>query len=345
MPMSLTLIHTERFAEHQTPPGHPERPERAEVMDVVAGRWRDRGGEVVPPRPATDDQLSRVHDARYLRALAATAGRATKLDPDTYTSPESHEIALLAAGAAVQAVDHAMSGPDRRALALVRPPGHHAERDRAMGFCLFNNVAVAAAHARAGGASKVAIVDYDVHHGNGTQHIFEDDPHVLYVSTHQFPYYPGTGAAGEVGRGAGTGFTVNLALEVGAVDEDYQTVFAAVILPVLVQFKPDLVIVSAGFDAHERDPLAGMRLSTGAFAAMTAELRGVAERCCQGRMALVTEGGYDLQALAASLDATLEALSGPASAVRWPSSGIVSMRGAASVAAVRPVLAPFWTLK
>jgi len=342
MPMSLMLIHSEHFAEHQTPPGHPERPERAEVMDVVAGRWKSRGVDVVPPSAATREQLLRVHDGEYLRRISETAGRAVKLDPDTYTSPESHDIALLAAGAAVQAVDHALSGPQRSALALVRPPGHHAERDRAMGFCLYNNVAVAAAHACANGTAKVAIVDYDVHHGNGTQHIFEDDPHVLYVSTHQFPYYPGTGAAGEVGRGAGAGFTVNVPLEVGAVDEDYQAVFSAVILPVLSQFKPDLVIVSAGFDAHERDPLAGMRLSTDAFAAMTAELRGVAERHGQGRMAVVTEGGYDLQALAASLDAVAETLNGSPQAARWPRSAVASNRGRAAVEATTRALAPYW---
>src|SRR5215510_8545963 len=205
--MSVILVSSERFAEHQTPPGHPERPERAEVMDVVANRWRMRGTEVVAPRAATHEQLARVHDADYLRRIADTAGRAVALDPDTYTSAESHEIALLAAGAAVDAVERVMGGSHRTAFALVRPPGHHAERSRAMGFCLFNNVAVAAAHARASGAAKVAIVDYDVHHGNGTQHTFEADPTVLYVSTHQFPYYPGTGAASEIGRNAGSGFT------------------------------------------------------------------------------------------------------------------------------------------
>ena len=203
-------------------------------------------------------------------------------------------------------------------LALVRPPGHHAERDRAMGFCLFNNVAVAAAHARSLGAERVAIVDYDVHHGNGTQHIFEGDPSVLYVSLHQFPYYPGTGAADEIGAGAGAGFTVNLPLEAGATDEDYRLVFADVVLPVLRQFKPDLVLVSAGFDAHERDPLAGMRLTTGAFAAMTMELRQVAEECCGGRIVAVTEGGYDLQALGASLDAVVRVLADDSSSAAWP---------------------------
>src|SRR5207247_1629085 len=188
--------------EHQTPPGQPERPERAEVLDAVANRWRAQKVEVVAPRAATREHLTRVHDADYVRRIAETAGRATALDPDTYTSPESYEIALLAAGAAVDAVERVLGGSHRSAVALVRPPGHHAERDRAMGFCLYNNVAVAAAHARAHGAGKIAIVDYDVHHGNGTQHIFEADPHVLYVSTHQFPYYPGTGAADEVGREA-----------------------------------------------------------------------------------------------------------------------------------------------
>src|SRR6185295_2243578 len=263
--MSLILIHTDRFAEHQTPPGHPERPERAEVMDAVAGRWGARGVEIVAPRAAASAQLARVHDPDYLRRISETAGRAAALDRDTYTSPESYEIALLAAGAGIDAVERVMGASHVAAVALVRPPGHHAERDRAMGFCLFNNVAVAAAHARALGAAKVAIVDYDVHHGNGTQHTFDADPHVLYISTHQYPYYPGTGAAEEVGRDAGRGFTVNLPLEVGAVDEDYRTVFASIVIPVVRQFEPDLLIVSAGFDAHERDPLGGMRLTIPAF--------------------------------------------------------------------------------
>jgi acetoin utilization deacetylase AcuC-like enzyme len=276
--------------------------------------------------------------------MSETVGRSKQLDPDTYTSPESHEIALLAAGAAIDAVERVMGGSHQAAVAMVRPPGHHAERDRAMGFCLFNNVAVAAAHARAQGAAKVAIVDYDVHHGNGTQHIFEADPHVLYISTHQFPYYPGTGAAEEVGRDAGRGFTVNVPLEVGAVDEDYQLVFATVVGPLLRQFEPDLILVSAGFDAHERDPLGGMRLSTGAFAAMTQELRAVAEECCRGRIVSVTEGGYDLQALAASLDAVIGEHAAPAAPATWPSSGIASSRGEAAVAELRPLLAPFWTI-
>ncbi|HEV3062936.1 MAG TPA: histone deacetylase [Vicinamibacterales bacterium] len=319
--MSVVLLHTERFVEHETPPGHPERPERAEIFDVVAGRWRGRGIDVVAPQPATDQHLARVHTREYLELIRQTRGRSTRLDPDTYTSPESQEVALLAAGAAVDAVDRAMGGSYRSAVALVRPPGHHAERDRAMGFCLYNNIAVGAAHARAIGAGRVAIVDFDVHHGNGTQHIFETDPHVLYISTHQFPYYPGTGAADEIGHGPGTGFTVNVPLEAGAAADDFHLVFSEVVLPVLRQFKPDLLLISAGFDAHENDPLGGMRLTADAFGAMTAELRGVAEACCQGRIVTVTEGGYDLHALAASLDATIGALHGPARDAQWPPGG------------------------
>jgi acetoin utilization deacetylase AcuC-like enzyme len=344
--MSVILIHTDRFAEHQTPPGHPERPERAEVMDAVVSRWRERGTDIVAPRAATTEQLARVHDRDYVRRIADTVGRAAQLDQDTYTSPESYEVALLAAGAAIDGVERVMAGSHRAAMALVRPPGHHAERDRAMGFCLYNNIAIAAAHARAQGAAKVAIVDFDVHHGNGTQHTFEADPHVLYISIHQFPYYPGTGAADEVGREAGKGFTVNVPLEAGAVDEDYQFVFAHVVVPILRQFEPDLLLVSAGFDAHERDPLGEMRLSTAAFGAMTMDLRAVADECCRGRMVAVTEGGYDLHALAASLDASLESLAAPVAATpaAWPSSGVGSDRGRLAVNAVRETLRPYWTI-
>jgi acetoin utilization deacetylase AcuC-like enzyme len=345
--MSLIVIASERFAEHQTPPGHPESPERAEVMDVVAGEWRRRGGEVVAPREATREQLARVHDDEYLRRIAETAGTSVALDLDTYTSPETHEIARLAAGAAVDGVERVMAGPHTRALALIRPPGHHAERARAMGFCLYNNVAIATAHALTLGARRVAIVDYDVHHGNGTQHMFESTPEVLYVSTHQYPYYPGTGAARDVGEGKGVGFTVNLPMEAGATAEDYRIVFAEVVLPVVRQFHPDLLLVSAGFDAHERDPLGGMRLTAEAFAAMTLELRLVAEECCGGRMVGVTEGGYDFRALADSLFAVTGVLGAEkAGSVSWPSPGSVpSPRGQTTVSAAKRALSPFWALQ
>ncbi len=343
--MSLILISSERFAEHMTPPGHPESPERAEVMDVVAAGWRGRGGEVVAPREATREQLARVHTPEHLRRMAEANGVALALDPDTYTSPETYEVALLSAGAAIDAVERVMGGSHKRALALSRPPGHHAERDRVMGFCIFNNVAVAAAHARTLGARRVAIVDYDVHHGNGTQHIFEHDPDTLYVSTHQYPYYPGTGAADEVGYGAAAGRTVNLPLEVGATDDDYREVFEAVVLPVLRQFRPDLVLVSAGFDAHVRDPLAGMRVTTAGFVAMTAALRAVAEEVCEGRLAAVVEGGYDLRALRECLEAVVDLLAfDEALAVQWPACDIASSRGRDTVRQAKSSLAKYWTI-
>jgi acetoin utilization deacetylase AcuC-like enzyme len=300
----MILIASPRFQEHTTPPGHPERPERAEVFDQVAAAWRDKGGRVVEPRPATREELLRVHDAAHVDAMEATNGRAVMLDADTFTSPESYEIALLAAGAAVQAAEHALDHRET-AFALVRPPGHHAERDKAMGFCLFNNVAVAASAAIARGLSRVAVVDIDVHHGNGTQWMFYAEPKVLYVSTHQFPFYPGTGAADETGTGAGKGFTFNVPLAAGATDADYAAAYRT-IAGVLETYAPELLLVSAGFDAHEDDPLASMRMTTAGYAAVVKSLADTAARVgCP--MALVTEGGYDLDALRACLDACLAA--------------------------------------
>ena len=333
----MLIISTPRFEEHTTPPGHPERPERARVFDEAAARWREQGGAVAVPRSATRDELERVHDPHYLDRIAATAGRGVMLDPDTFTSPESADIALLAAGAAVQAAEHALEhrGP---AFALVRPPGHHAERDRAMGFCLYNNVAVAAARALALGLERVAIVDIDVHHGNGTQGSFYADPRVLYISTHQFPFYPGTGSAIEAGEGAGAGFTVNVPLDAGATDADFHFVHTAITCPILEQYAPELLLISAGFDAHERDPLASMRMTAAGYGAILQQLLEVMRP--HGPVAAVTEGGYELAALAECLDASIAALSA-ASPPMTQGSGH-TRRGEAAVAAVRAVHAPFW---
>lgn len=336
----MLLISSSRFDEHVTPPGHPERMERAQVLDGVAARWTGTGGRVAAPRPVTRDELERVHAAEYLDEIAATAGRPAMLDDDTFTSPASFEIAGLAAGAAVQAAGHALDHRET-AFALVRPPGHHAERDRAMGFCLYNNIAVAAAAARARGVERVAIVDIDVHHGNGTQWMFYDDPRVLYVSTHQFPFYPGTGAAAEVGARDGAGFTLNVPLEAGATDADYELVYREAVVPVLDQFSPQLLLVSAGFDAHEDDPLASMRVTTAGYAAVVARLKAVAARHCP--MALVTEGGYDLAALAACLNAAVDVLASDTG--EGPAAGTATrpaLRGERALAAVRAAHAPFW---
>ena len=263
------------------------------------------------------------------------------LDADTFTSPASHEIALLAAGAIVQASAHARTTGEI-AFALVRPPGHHAERGRPMGFCLYNSVAVAAAQAVADGLERIAIVDIDVHHGNGSQWMFYDDPRVLYLSSHQFPFYPGTGAAGEVGNGAGAGFTVNIPLEAGATDADYDLVYRDIAVPVLMQFAPQLTLISAGFDAHEADPLASMRMTANGYMRIVHRLKAAA--MASGALALVTEGGYDLAALRECLDATIDALladgadTGDEQTVRT----MPAPRGERARAGVRAAQSAFW---
>ena len=321
--MSLVVVTSNRFADHLNPPGHPERVERAEVMQVVASRWQESGGAVLGPRAATDDDLARVHTKEHIATITATRGRATKIDEDTFTSPESEEVARLAAGAVLTAVDAVLGDPGTtnrlrqgyggqevvpydRALAMVRPPGHHAEADKAMGFCFYNNIAVGAAYARSRGCARVAIVDYDVHHGNGTQWMFYTDPTVLFVSSHQFPFYPGTGAAAETGHGAGVGLTVNIPLKVGTQDEEVQRLYAEKVVPKVREFKPDLLMISAGFDAHEQDPLGQLRWTTAGFSKLTKMLLDVADEVCNGKVVLVTEGGYDTHALAECLQAVID---------------------------------------
>jgi acetoin utilization deacetylase AcuC-like enzyme len=306
----LTIYSSSRYLDHLPPPGHPERPERAEAMAAVVEKFRAGGGRVIEPGPATDEDLRRVHTEAHVAAMTSTRGRAVMLDPDTFTSPQSEEVARLAAGAAVAAVRQVLDGPPgTRAMAVVRPPGHHAETNRAMGFCLYNNIAIGAAFARHAGCPRVAIVDYDVHHGNGTQQAFYEDPTVLFVSSHQYPYYPGTGAADETGRGAGEGFTLNLPLDAGATDADVLRRWEKEALPAIERFRPGLLMVSAGFDAHERDPLAGCRMTTDGFRRLTTLLVGAADRLCEGRIVLVTEGGYDLTALGECLEAAIDAIS------------------------------------
>jgi acetoin utilization deacetylase AcuC-like enzyme len=305
--MPLTLISSEQFIDHVTPVGHPERPERAEVFNRVAEAFKAAGGRVIEPRPAGDDDLARVHTREHIAAMVATRGRATMIDEDTFTSPDSEEIARLAAGAVMIGVDQVLDGPEQsRALVLVRPPGHHAEADRAMGFCLYNSIAVGAAYARSRGCRRVAIVDYDVHHGNGTQWIFYEDPTVLFVSSHQYPFYPGTGAAAETGRGAGTGFTLNVPLAAGATDAEIEAKYAGQVMPALRSFKPDLLLISAGFDAHELDPLGQLRMTTDGFRRLTLALYAEADVLCDGRVVVVTEGGYDLGAVTQCLTAIVE---------------------------------------
>ena len=341
--MALTLFTSSIFADHLTPPGHPERVERFEVMQAIAAEFRQKGIPVEEPEPATDAEIGRIHAPEYISLIRETAGRAVALDPDTFTSPRTWEVARMAAGAGVSAVEYVLeAGPGARAFALVRPPGHHAERAKAMGFCFFNSIAIAAAHARAKGLARVAVVDFDVHHGNGTQWSFYGDPAVLFVSSHQYPYYPGTGAAGDIGSGAGAGFTLNMPLSAGATDADYEVVYSRLALPVLRQFRPELVLVSAGFDAHMDDPLAGMRLTGSYFGRLMRAIADVADASSQGRLVAITEGGYDLAGLAASLRASITALSGSGASDDGPQGE--TPRGEATIKAVAPHIAKYWKI-
>jgi acetoin utilization deacetylase AcuC-like enzyme len=247
------------------------------------------------------DDLARVHDPAYLESLDELRGQSGHIDSDTYVAPRSVEAAHFAAGGAVSLVDKLIDSDVPRGVALLRPPGHHARPGQAMGFCLINNIAVAAAHAVARGLERVLVVDWDVHHGNGTQEMFWRSPNVLYMSLHQFPFYPGTGAAGETGEGDGRGFTLNVPLSGGSGDDVYRAAFDQALLPVAAEFAPELVLVSAGFDASIRDPLAQMRLGSSAFGWMGQALRRVADTSAKGRIALVLEGGYDLVGLESGL--------------------------------------------
>jgi acetoin utilization deacetylase AcuC-like enzyme len=306
---ALAVVDDQLFSEHRAPSGHPERPERLDAARAgLAKAHLAMGTLTLEPRDAADSELLRVHSAGYLARLGQAAGKDGYFDADTFYAPRSVAAARRAAGGAVALVDALGDGRARFGLGLVRPPGHHARPDGAMGFCLLNNVAVAAAHARARGTDRVAIVDFDVHHGNGTQEIFYSDPSVLFVSLHQYPFYPGTGAVGEVGRAEGTGFTVNVPLSAGAGDPAYVAAFDRVITPILRQFDPGLVLISAGFDAHERDPLASMSLSDVAYGLMVGRIAAAMPRGPNGRLALVLEGGYDLRAVSDSVAAALGAL-------------------------------------
>jgi len=308
--MSTLVLTDPRFLDHDPGPGHVESPARLDAIMAELGRAPLAGVTIETPRAATDAEIEAVHSPGYRARLASLDGQYAELDPDTALSPGSWEAATLAAGAAVGAALAVMGGVADNAFALVRPPGHHARPAKAMGFCLLNNAAVAAEAARRAGAARVLIVDWDVHHGNGTQEIFAGRDDVLYMSVHQSPFYPGTGAAEEIGVGVGKGATVNCPLPAGQDDADYGVVFHDLFLPVARAFAPELIIVSAGYDAHARDPLAEMNVTERGFAAMTSVLAELAERSCGGKLALLLEGGYDLAALALSVRASLEVLTG-----------------------------------
>ncbi len=304
-----------RCLEHVSPPGYPERPER---LSGIVAHLRERGWEVAGTAPseasreAARQAVLAVHEPAYVERFERAAGRGDALldSADNPLSDGTWEASWAAVETTLAAADH-VAATAGTAFSAVRPPGHHAERATAMGFCFFNNVAVAAEHLRRRhGASRVAIFDFDVHHGNGTQHIFEARADVFYASTHQYPFYPGTGAAGETGRGEGEGATLNVPLPQGTDDEGYAEAIQGRVLPALRSFAPDVLLLSAGFDAWQRDPLGGMRVTEAGFARWGGWLRDLAREVCGGRILAVLEGGYDLRALPLLVDAHLRALAG-----------------------------------
>jgi acetoin utilization deacetylase AcuC-like enzyme len=308
--LTTAVVSDRNYLKHFAGRSHPERPQRAEVMIEMAAHLARAGILAISPREAAPEELALCHDPSYVAVVERTASmQRYDFDPDTHTSPDSYKTAVLAAGGVLTAVEAVMDGAADNGFAIVRPPGHHALPTRAMGFCLFNNVAIAARYLiRRRGLSRVLVVDWDVHHGNGTQDIFYDTPSVLYFSTHQFPFYPGTGALDEVGIGAGAGFTVNAPMPATFGDDEYLRVFDELLAPVARQYRPEFILISSGFDAHVRDPLGGMRVTESGFAAMARRVKRLAAECCGGRMVAALEGGYDLNALVDSGRMVIEEL-------------------------------------
>ncbi len=305
-------VYDPLYLEHRSL-GHPESPERLEaIMERLISSGLLEALVSVPPKDATSAHLEMVHSWELVAQIRAKADEGGGwLDPDTYVGSTSFAVALRAVGGCLAALEGTMTGQIKKAFCLIRPPGHHATPNKAMGFCMFNNVAITAKVALSEwGVNKVAIVDFDVHHGNGTQETFYSDPQVLFFSTHQYPFYPGTGYWAEIGEGEGRGTTINVPLPRGCRTQEYLRVYEEVCLPALYRFQPDLILVSAGFDAHFADPLANMLMSTRGYYQLASLLVRAAEELCGGRIIFALEGGYDLTALSWSVQACLEAMLG-----------------------------------
>lgn len=305
------IVLDKLYVDHDNGMGHPESQERIlAIVDML--KFTKLFDEVVriEPRDATKEEITLVHTPEHYDNIASTKGRPKVfLDADTSTCPVSFDAALRAAGGMISAIDSVLSKEVDRAFPLVRPPGHHAEADRAMGFCLFNNVAVGAAYlTEVKGLERVLVIDWDIHHGNGTQHIFYDTSKVLYFSTHQYPFYPGTGAAEEVGSGEGKGYTVNVPMEPGMGDDEFIRIFEEILKPIIDQYKPEFILVSAGFDIYFEDPLGGMKVSPEGFAKLTRLLTDEADKICDGKIVFLLEGGYNLDGLWISTKEVIEEL-------------------------------------
>jgi acetoin utilization deacetylase AcuC-like enzyme len=322
--MSKTgIVRDDFFKKHINGYSHPECPERLEVIYKMLDQPEMNGlFKKIFPREATEKEITAVHAPSYYRIVSDTALRhgITPLDADTSAGPDSFRAAKLAAGGFLSLLEIIQDGLLLNGFALVRPPGHHAEANRAMGFCIFNNVAIGTLYLmKKFNLNKILIVDWDLHHGNGTQHSFYDNSQILYFSTHQYPFYPGTGNFGDVGEGKGKGFTINVPLKPGAGDEEYSMIFKEILIPLAREFSPDFILVSAGFDIHFDDPLGGMRVTPEGFAALTRMLMDCAQQICNGKLAMVLEGGYGLKGLSDSVRAVLLELSDKTQSKIYPS--------------------------
>ena len=313
--MTTIYVTHPRYVEHDFP-GHPEHAGRIRaVWSALEANGLTRRMQAVEAKSVDPEAILAVHSPEYLELLKRVSAqdRTLRLDADTYLGPDAYAVACLSAGGVVDAVNAVLSGGAQNGLAAVRPPGHHAMSDHGMGFCLLGNIAIAARHAqRQFGLERILIVDYDVHHGNGTEAMFYTDPSVLFISTHQYPLYPGTGAVTDIGAGTGAGFTINIPLPPGCGDANYARVFEQVVKPAAERFQPQLILVSAGFDAHWSDPLAQMRLTLSGYAHLTSELKRMAETLCDGRIVFVMEGGYSLEALSGGISDIARILMGDA---------------------------------
>jgi acetoin utilization deacetylase AcuC-like enzyme len=339
--LNTGLVVDARYLDHESPNYHPECPSRIRTLIEMADHLDREDIVRLEPRTARKEEILLVHQRSHYDLLERTAGAASSaIDADTFLSPKSFDTARLSAGGLLAVVEAIMDGMIHNGFALVRPPGHHAEGNRAMGFCLFNNVAIAAAVLlERYNLERILILDWDVHHGNGTQQIFYDDPRVLYISLHQYPFYPGTGATDETGTGDGKGYTVNIPLPGGCGDREYLAAFQSIIEPVCDRFDPQFVLLSAGFDAHRLDPLAGMNVTQDGFTAMARSILAVANNHGGGRFAAVLEGGYSLDALRSSVECVIGVM-GEEDAV-----GIDAEPGDIDLlSGVRRILARYWDL-
>lgn len=312
LPRRTGFVYHEDYLLHETGRSHPESPDR---LRAIVGRLKGADLlselELIEPSPAPVELIALIHDPDYIEEVRVGCQRGARYmhSPDTPVCPRSYEVARLAVGGVLAAIDAVMNGRVQNAFCTIRPPGHHAVRDRAMGFCLFNNVAIGARYLqREHGVGRVLIIDWDVHHGNGTQAAFYDDPTVFYFSVHQYPFYPGTGSEAERGAGPGLGYTLNVPLRAGSGDEEYVRVFEEILRPKAEEFDPDFVLISAGFDPHFNDPIGGMRVTPQGFGKLTEIVKGIAEDSCEGKLVSALEGGYDLKGLAESVEAHIRAL-------------------------------------